>query len=61
VREASNLRLEHGDFAGSDKERAEGYRALVADPEVAAIFFARGGWGATRSRPGRRSTWEAPI
>jgi muramoyltetrapeptide carboxypeptidase len=48
VREASNLRRRHGDFAGDDSERAEAYRALVADPEVEAIFFARGGWGAAR-------------
>lgn len=48
VREASNLRLRHGDFAGDDDARARGYRALVADPEVDAIFFARGGWGAAR-------------
>ena len=48
VREAANLRLGHGDFAGDDGERADGYRALVADPGVDAIFFARGGWGAAR-------------
>jgi muramoyltetrapeptide carboxypeptidase len=48
VREAANLRLGHGDFAGDDRARAEGYRSLVADPEVDAIFFARGGWGAAR-------------
>ena len=48
IREASNLRLDRGDFAGSDEQRAAGYRALVTDPAVAAIFFARGGWGASR-------------
>jgi muramoyltetrapeptide carboxypeptidase len=48
VREASNLRHGNGDFAGTDNDRAEGYRALVADPEIDAIFFARGGWGAAR-------------
>ena len=48
VREASNLRRVHGDFAGTDEERAAGYRALVADAGVEAIFFARGGWGAAR-------------
>jgi muramoyltetrapeptide carboxypeptidase len=48
VREASNLRLRHGDFAGDDEARARGYRALVTDPEVDAVFFARGGWGAAR-------------
>ncbi|MGH9369257.1 MAG: S66 peptidase family protein [Thermoanaerobaculia bacterium] len=48
VVEASNLRRAEGLFAGSDAERAEGYRALLADPAVDAIFFARGGWGAAR-------------
>ena len=48
VQEASNLRNRHGDFAGTDAERAAGYRSLVADPGIDAIFFARGGWGAAR-------------
>ncbi|MEO8053667.1 MAG: LD-carboxypeptidase [Acidobacteriota bacterium] len=32
-------------LAGSDAERAEGYRALLLDPEIKAIVFARGGYG----------------
>jgi muramoyltetrapeptide carboxypeptidase len=48
VREADNLRSVHGLFAGSDRERAAGYRRLLADPDVGAIFFARGGYGAAR-------------
>jgi muramoyltetrapeptide carboxypeptidase len=48
VVEAANLRRADGIFAGSDAERAEGYRALLADPSVDAIFFARGGYGAAR-------------
>jgi muramoyltetrapeptide carboxypeptidase len=48
VREASNLRRTEGLFAGSDRDRAAGYRELLADPEVDAVFFARGGYGATR-------------
>jgi len=51
VVEASNLRSCHGDFAGTDEERARGYRALLADPSVDAIFFARGGWGVARVLP----------
>jgi muramoyltetrapeptide carboxypeptidase len=51
VVEAENLRNSNGDFAGSDRERAEGYRSLVRDSGVAAIFFARGGWGAARTLP----------
>jgi len=46
--EAPNLRRVHGNFAGRDEERAAGYRALLASPEVDAVFFARGGWGVAR-------------
>jgi muramoyltetrapeptide carboxypeptidase len=49
VVEAANLRRVEGLFAGSDAERAEGYRALLRDPAVDAIFFARGGYGASRT------------
>jgi muramoyltetrapeptide carboxypeptidase len=48
VREALNLRSRRGFLAGSDEERAAGYRALLCDPSVDAIFFARGGYGASR-------------
>ena len=48
VVEASNLRARSGFLAGSDRERAEGYRALLRSPEVDAIFFGRGGYGASR-------------
>jgi len=48
VVEAANVRRSVGLHAGTDAERAAGYRALVTDPEVDAIFFARGGWGAAR-------------
>src|SRR6476660_5508900 len=51
IREASNLRAVHGLFAGSDAERAAGYRELLTDPEVRAILFARGGYGAARVLP----------
>jgi len=46
--EAANLRRRDGFLAGSDEERAAGYRELVKDPRVDAIFFARGGYGASR-------------
>lgn len=46
--EAANLRRRDGFLAGTDKERAAGYRELVRDPGVDAIFFARGGYGASR-------------
>ena len=48
IREAPNLRAVHGLFAGSDAERAAGYRELLTAPEVRAILFARGGYGAAR-------------
>ena len=48
VLRASNLGARRGFLAGSDEERAEGYRGLLRDPEVDAIFFARGGYGASR-------------
>jgi muramoyltetrapeptide carboxypeptidase len=48
VRLASNALARRGFLAGSDEDRASGYRELVRDPEVGAIFFARGGYGASR-------------
>jgi muramoyltetrapeptide carboxypeptidase len=51
VVESSNLRARRGFLAGSDAERAAGYRALAADSSVDAIFFARGGYGSSRVLP----------
>ena len=48
VRLASNVLVRRGFLAGSDDERSAGYRELLADPAVGAIFFARGGYGVTR-------------
>lgn len=48
VVEAANLRRGEGFLAGDDAERAAGYRELLRDPGVDAIFFARGGYGASR-------------
>jgi muramoyltetrapeptide carboxypeptidase len=48
VRLASNALAESGFLAGSDEARASGYRELLEDPDVGAIFFARGGYGAVR-------------
>ena len=48
VREAINLRARKGFLAGGDEARAAGYRELLCDPSVKAIFFARGGYGASR-------------
>jgi muramoyltetrapeptide carboxypeptidase len=48
---ASNVLARRDFLAGSDSERAAGYRELLADPRVDAIFFARGGYGASRILP----------
>ncbi|HTY41311.1 MAG TPA: LD-carboxypeptidase [Thermoanaerobaculia bacterium] len=45
---APNVGLRRGFLAGTDEERAEGYRSLLRDPSIDAIFFARGGYGASR-------------
>ena len=45
---ADNIRDADGFLAGSDESRASGYRRLVIDPSVDAIFFARGGYGSSR-------------
>jgi muramoyltetrapeptide carboxypeptidase len=45
---ARNVGSRRGFLAGSDEERAVGYRELLARPDVDAIVFARGGYGASR-------------
>jgi muramoyltetrapeptide carboxypeptidase len=40
--------LTGGHFAGSDAERLEALRTAMADPDVDAIWFARGGYGSNR-------------
>jgi muramoyltetrapeptide carboxypeptidase len=45
---ADNIREVDRFLAGSDEARAAGYRKLLTDPSVDAIFFARGGYGAAR-------------
>lgn len=49
---ADNLSSRHGFFAGSDAERLAAFHRLAADPDLAAIFFARGGHGVLRLLPG---------
>jgi muramoyltetrapeptide carboxypeptidase len=46
--EAPNLRAGSGFLAGTDEQRAAGYRRLLIDPAVEAVFFARGGYGSSR-------------
>lgn len=40
--------LAHGHFAGSDSDRLQALREVMADPGVDAIWFARGGYGSNR-------------
>lgn len=40
--------LSDGHFAGSDKDRLEALREVIADPSVDAVWFARGGYGSNR-------------
>lgn len=49
---AENLSSRHGFFAGSDAERLAAFHRLAADPDLSAIFFARGGHGVLRLMPG---------
>ena len=51
VRRAANLGKTCGYFAGSDAERLDAFHELAADPDVAAILFARGGHGVLRLFP----------
>jgi muramoyltetrapeptide carboxypeptidase len=49
---ADNLASRHGFFAGGDAERLAAFHRLAADPDLPAIFFARGGHGLLRLLPG---------
>jgi muramoyltetrapeptide carboxypeptidase len=40
--------FEAGHFAGSDRQRIDSFVALANDPDIDAIWFARGGYGAVR-------------
>lgn len=45
---AENVGVANGMFAGDDQARLAGFHRLAADPDIKAIFFARGGHGALR-------------
>jgi muramoyltetrapeptide carboxypeptidase len=51
VRRASGLTARRGYLAGADAARAAALNRLIADPEVRAILFARGGYGTARLLP----------
>ena len=40
--------FEHGHFAGSDQQRTDSFVTLANDPNIDAVWFARGGYGAAR-------------
>jgi muramoyltetrapeptide carboxypeptidase len=40
--------LVDGHFAGDDKERLGALRSVMADPQIDAVWFARGGYGSNR-------------
>src|SRR5690242_2429358 len=40
--------LSEGHFAGSDEERLNALREVMADPLVDAVWYARGGYGSNR-------------
>ena len=48
---ARNLASRQGFLAGSDAERLAAFHELAADPDIAAILFARGGHGLLRLLP----------
>jgi muramoyltetrapeptide carboxypeptidase len=48
VKLSKNLFAEHNRLAGDDEQRAADLQALLDDPSVRAILFARGGYGSAR-------------
>jgi len=48
VVEGIHLYDEQDQFSGTDEERASDFQAMLDDPEVGAIFCARGGYGSVR-------------
>ncbi|MCQ2974429.1 MAG: LD-carboxypeptidase [Bacteroidales bacterium] len=51
VLRASNLLLKDGRYAGNLDERIKGLQEMIDNPNVKAIFFARGGYGASQILP----------
>ncbi|WP_205599186.1 S66 peptidase family protein [Oceanobacillus halotolerans] len=48
VRMGKHVDKVHGYLAGSDQQRLEDLHAMIQDPTIKAIIFARGGYGAGR-------------
>ena len=51
VVEAENLYKVDGRYAGTLADRIQGFQKMIDDPEIKAIFFARGGYGAAQILP----------
>lgn len=51
VIEASNLYERDGRYAGKLGDRVKGFQEAIDNPDVKAIFFARGGYGAAQLLP----------
>lgn len=52
VKMSANIRAERGFTAGTDAQRLADLHAMFADPQVAAVWCARGGYGCSRLLPG---------
>ena len=48
VKIGEHLFQTHHQFAGTDEQRAQDLQRMIDDPEISAIFMARGGYGTTR-------------
>ncbi len=48
VREGRHLRECNAYLAGDDSQRCQDLNSMLRDPEIRAIFFARGGYGVMR-------------
>jgi muramoyltetrapeptide carboxypeptidase len=51
VKVGAHAAKSHGYLAGTDEQRAEDLNAMIADPQVKAIFALRGGYGTPRLLP----------
>jgi len=51
VETGNTLRLQDGVFAGSDPQRLEDLVSMLCNPQIKAIFCARGGYGSVRLLP----------
>ena len=51
VKIGESLRLQDGVFAGNDAQRLDDLVAMMRDPQIKAVFCARGGYGCSRLLP----------